>query len=293
MNVFTLLGIASLLGPQTAMAGEGHITGLSGPYIGQAVPGLTAELFAPGVVSVTGRYEFAISFAPSGAHAMFTVQTADENVMVLQTRLQDGHWTEMEPVSLASGARKDEMEAFFSPDGHTVYFAPYDEGLDVRIWQVTVNGDDWTNPHMLTGTIADAPAFYPTMASDGSLYYTNIAERRPYVASQNEDGSWDAKPVDVEFGGHAFIAPDQSFLLLDARAEDSLGKGDIYVAFPTAEGDWSKPINLGPGINSEFSESCPSLSADGKYLFFSRYDEDGGIAQIYWADAKVISNARN
>jgi hypothetical protein len=43
----------------------------------------------------------------------------------------------------------------------------------------------------------------------------------------------------------------------------------------------------------EFSESCPSLSADGKYLFFSRYDEDGGIAQIYWSDAKVISDARD
>jgi len=107
------------------------------------------------------------------------------------------------------------------------------------------------------------------------------------------DGSWSAQPVAVDFGGHTFVAPDQSFLILDARAEDSLGGGDIYVAFATDEGSWSRPVNLGAGVNSEFSESCPSLSADGKYLFFSRYDEEGGIAQIYWVDAEVISNARD
>ena len=38
----------------------------------------------------------------------------------------------------SAGARKDEMEAFFAPDGKHVYFAPYDEGLDVRIWQVEI-----------------------------------------------------------------------------------------------------------------------------------------------------------
>lgn len=274
------------------MAGEKAPARLQGPYIGQQVPGITAELFAPGLVSVTGRYEFAISFAPSGDRALFSVQTADKKVMVLHTRVLNGRWSEPEPVRLANGARKDEMEAFFSPDGRQVYFAPYDEGMDVRIWQVTPDGDNWTNPSPLTGTIAEFPAFYPTMASGGRLYYTNIVERRPYVAQRDEDGNWSTQPVAVDFGGHAFVAPDESFLLLDASTEDSLGKGDIYVAFADGNDAWTRPVNLGPGVNSEFSESCPSLSADGKYLFFSRYNEEGDIAQIYWVDAGVIANAR-
>ncbi len=292
-KTISALTAAAVFTTGITMAGEGGTAHLSGPYFGQEVPGLTAELFAPGIVSVTGRYEFAVSFAPTGERMLFSVQTGDEEVMVLHTRLHNGRWTEPTPVNLANGARKDEMEAFFSPDGQYVYFAPYDEGMDVRIWQVTIDGENWIDPVPLTGAIAEFPAFYPTMANDGSLYYTNIAERRPYVAHRAKNGDWNTQPVDVEFGGHSFMAPDQSFLLLDARAEDSLGKGDIYVAFAAGEGRWSKPVNLGPGVNSEFSESCPSLSDDGKYLFFSRYDEDGGVAQIYWADAMVISNARD
>lgn len=268
------------------------VLALTGPYLGQAVPGKTAILFAPGVVSVLGRYEFALSFSPGGDRLLFTVQTADEDVMVMHMRQVDGNWTQPVPVSLAGGAHADEMEAFFSPDGKYVYFAPYDEGMDVRIWQVTVDGDDWTDPVPLSGAIAEQAAFFPTVTADGTLYYSNIAERHPYFSRQQEDGTWSAQPVAVDFGLHTFVAPDQSFLVMDARVDDSLGRGDIYVAFATDKGGWTRPVNLGPGVNSTFSESCPSLSADGKFLFFSRYDEEGGVAQIYWVDAEVIANAR-
>ena len=39
---------------------------LRGPYFGQPLPGRTAEVFAPDVLSVTGRYEYALGFAPDG-----------------------------------------------------------------------------------------------------------------------------------------------------------------------------------------------------------------------------------
>lgn len=291
-RLLALLVHVGIIGLGSAIANEENLSDLSGPYLGQVVPGTEAQLFAPGIVSVTGRYEFALNFAPAGDRVLFTVQTADEEVMVLHTRQVNGRWSQPAPVNLANKRFKDEMEAFFSSDGRQVFFAPYNEGMDVRIWQVNIDGDDWINPLPLAGAVAEQPAFYPTVAADGTLYYTNIAERRPYFSRQGEDGSWSAQPVAVDFGGHTFVAPDQSFLVLDARAEDSLGGGDIYVAFATGKDSWSKLVNLGEGVNSKFNESCPSLSADGKYLFFSRYDEDGGIAQIYWVDAKVISKAR-
>ena len=206
--------------------------------------------------------------------------------------MTDGSWSRPEPVNLSAGARKDEMEAFFAPDGKHVYFAPYDEGLDVRIWQVEIAGDTWIDPAPLKGPIAEFPAFFPTTATSGAIYYTNIAERKPYRARRGADGSWQSEPLDLEFGGHIFVAPDESFVLVDAKADDSRGKGDIYVAFATVDGGWTKPVNLGDGVNSEYSESCPSLSDDGKYLFFSRYNEPDEVAQIYWVDSGVIENAR-
>jgi ketosteroid isomerase-like protein len=287
----TFLALTILVsGAGSVFAGETN--GRTGPYFGQKTPGLEAEIFAPGLISIEGRYEFAISFAPGGDRLLFTVQTASGTVQVLHSSLAGGTWSRPESVSLSAGARKDEMEAFFAPDGKHVYFAPYDEGLDVRIWQVEIVGEDWINPTPLTGPIAEAPAFFPTIADSGAIYYTNIGERKPYRARRDADGAWKGEPVGLAFGGHIFVAPDESFVLVDARAEDSLGEGDIYVAFATADGGWTQPVNLGDGVNSEFSESCPSLSDDGKYLFFSRYNEPDEVAQIYWVDSGVIENAR-
>ena len=115
------LVISGLIEAGIVTADEADSSVLSGPYLGQTVPGSTAELFAPGVVSVTGRYEFALSFAPAGDRVLFTVQTADEDVMVLHSRQINGHWTKPESVNLTHGARADEMEAFFSPDGSRQY----------------------------------------------------------------------------------------------------------------------------------------------------------------------------
>ena len=148
------------------------------------------------------------------------------------------------------------------------------------------------DPVPLSGPIADASAFFPTSAARGAVYYTNIKEQKPYRAHREADGQWKVEPLSIDFGGHTFVAPDESFVLVDGRADDSHGKGDIYVAFATSERRWSRPVNLGDKVNSEFSETCPSLSADGKYLFFSRYDEPDEVAQIYWVDSAVIDAAR-
>lgn len=42
------------------------------PYFGQKPPGLTAEIFAPGVISINGRYEHSISFSPDLDEIYFT-----------------------------------------------------------------------------------------------------------------------------------------------------------------------------------------------------------------------------
>ena len=125
------------------------------------------------------------------------------------------------------------------------------------------------------------------------MYYTNLAARRIYRAELDGQSVSSVEDAGLEFGLHAFIAPDESFVLVDAREADSLGESDIYVAFRESDGSWGRPLNLGPGVNSEFSETCPSLSADGKYLFFSRYNEPNEVSDIYWIDSTVIGVRRD
>ena len=112
------------------------------------------------------------------------------------------------------------------------------------------------------------------------------------VPAGNGDAS--ERPAGLAFGDHVFVAPDASFVLLDGHGADSLGQSDVYAAFadPSAASGWTAPVNLGPRVNSAGDESRPSLSPDGRYLFFSRAEKEGGRARVYWVDAAVVATAR-
>lgn len=76
--------------------------------------------------------------------------------------------------------------------------------------------------------------------------------------------------------GAQCLSPDGQFLFFTGcNRPDGLGRCDIYVSLKEGEG-WSKPINLGFPINTKGWESQPSLSADGKTLYFVS-DRRGGF----------------
>jgi Tol biopolymer transport system component len=183
------------------------------------------------------------------------------------------------------------MEAFFTPSGQSIYFAAYDEGMDVRIWAVDRDQGGWRSPRELGSPLADGPAFFPTTTAEGTVYYSNLTERRIFRAKVSGDS---VGPVeDTGFNAmHAFIAPDESFVLLDARGSGEDAKADIFVSFRQPDGTWSQLVDLGPGVNTEFSETCPSVSHDGQFIFFSRYNEVGEVSDIYWVSARLIQVAR-
>jgi Tol biopolymer transport system component len=69
--------------------------------------------------------------------------------------------------------------------------------------------------------------------------------------------------------GDAVVAPDESFIVLTGYGRpDSRGGGDLYITYNRG-GVWSQPRNLGPLVNTTAREFCPSLSPDGKYLYFT------------------------
>ena len=47
------------------------------------------------------------------------------------------------------------------------------------------------------------------------------------------------------------------------------GEGDLYVSYRTA-GAWGAPVSLGSAVNTPAYEYTPWVSADGKWLYFSR-----------------------
>jgi len=56
-------------------------------------------------------------------------------------------------------------------------------------------------------------------------------------------------------------------------------QSDIYVSLKTPQGTWGKPINLGPTINTIYTDRSPYLHSDMKTLYFSS-DGHGGLGNL-------------
>ncbi len=76
--------------------------------------------------------------------------------------------------------------------------------------------------------------------------------------------------------GAQCISPDGLYLFFTGcNRPEGLGRCDIYVCKREGKG-WSEPFNIGPPVNTSGWESQPSLSADGRTLYFVS-NRPGGI----------------
>jgi hypothetical protein len=298
---------------------------LKGPYLGQKPPGMTPEIFAPGIVS-TGYNERNIAFSPDGKELYYCLWGAPHGVFLFMKEV-NGRWTKPRVPSF-SGRYQGELS--LSPDGNSIVFSsnqPFEGSLSTEeywIWKVERGGRNWGNPKPLGSEVNSGRfAGYPSLSGAGNLYF--FSERED---GRGEDDIYISEWIDGQFSkskniGESIntnlkevdpsIAPDESYLIFCRREE---GRGwDLFISFKKADGTWSMAKNMGDQINSDASEFCPSISADGKYLFFTStrsnlpsYSElpitfeekirflrspGNGNSDIYWVDAKIIETIKS
>ncbi len=76
---------------------------LKGPYLGQKPPGMTPEVFAPGIISSPDHRELAGgTFSPDGKEYYFT-RSIDNDWVIMVSRLEPEGWTFPEPVKFSEG----------------------------------------------------------------------------------------------------------------------------------------------------------------------------------------------
>ncbi len=262
-------------------------------YFDQKPPGLIAEIFAPGIISLNERYEHSVSFSPKLDEIYFTGSKKDSSASVYYTKLKNKKWSKPEKANFTKGRKKEEMESFMNLSGDKIYFTAYDSIFgDEKIWYVDRLKDSWSEAKKLDSPINDDMVFYSNQAKNGDLYYFNISKRKTYYAPIKNGEFPNTKEINIR-GVHAFISPDGDYLVINSRNQkNEQRKSDIYVYFKKEDQTWSEPINLGEGVNSNFAETCPSITPDGKYLFFGRYEEKGGESNIYWVSTKVIQRLK-
>jgi hypothetical protein len=65
------------------------------------------------------------------------------------------------------------------------------------------------------------------------------------------------------------ISNDGQMLFFTAERKEGQGGADIYMSRKDDNGNWGKPENLGPDINTFYDEKFPFMTADNKTLFFA------------------------
>jgi ankyrin repeat protein len=272
----------------------GQNTGLHGPYFGQSPPGVAPKVFAPGIVSTAGGFEFSQTFTPDGRELYFTrrLQPDGENE-ILVCRLEHDGWTAPQVASFSVGFPSN--EPFITPDGARLFFGsnrPPSPGAapSYGIFVVERTPTGWSEPHF------HGPGMYVSTARSGNLYLTDVTNIAgggaivfQWVQGQlgpprRVSGSVNTpKPAD-----HSFVAPDESYVLFDSyfRPGGQGGEGDLWVSFRKPGGSWSEALNLGDAVNTPATNFCPAVSPDGKYIFFSTNRD------IYWVSAQVLEGLR-
>lgn len=132
--------------------------------------------------------------------------------------------------------------------------------------------------------------YFPYTTADQRYFiYTARASSRPdhdenIFISERVAGEWQepisiSKTINTHANeGAATISGDgKSLVFTSCNRPDSQGDCDLYISFRTGE-EWSKPKNMGSMVNSKAWDSQPSLSADGRTLYFSS-TRGGGVGK--------------
>ena len=162
---------------------------------------------------------------------------------------------------------------------------------DVYVSYKDFNTDQWNEPELLNLNDLNTHTATINVSPDGQrlfLYINDLSVRGVYE-SQLIGETW-GEPQ--KFGGdvnsdawetHVALSADGNTLYFVNETKGGKGKRDLYGAIRLPNGEWSKALNLGDVINTEWDEEAPFVHPDGKTLYFSSkgHNSIGGYDIFY------------
>ena len=266
-----------------------NITGLKGPYLGQKPPGNIPELFAPGIISRDGYFEHSAAiFSPDGNEVYWSGKpTGARYFEIYFMKMINGRWTE--PKIAFSHKEKNFGNPVFSSDGKKLFF-----DLEGDICFVERKSDDWIEPVKISSIInSEVSEALRSITEDGSIYFSRYNAKASNEASKHE--IYVSKRInnnylqpekldkninsDDSFEFSAYVAPDESYMIIGSTKDRRTS--NLFICYKMEKGSWSERIKLSFGAGH-----FPSVSPDGKYLFFMTHDG------IYWVNTSFIEELK-
>ncbi|MEM9362135.1 MAG: sialidase family protein [Bacteroidota bacterium] len=278
-----------ILGSHRAISQENTCT-----YFDLPTPKNTPLDFNPDVLDLKGSFKFNVELTHCD-QIYFT--TIDTNENIYFSKKKNGIWSKPKIASFSDSNHGD-ADPFLTKDGNRIYFiskrptSKTDKKLDWNIWFADKKDEAWSKPK---------PLPEPMNSEAFDEYFFSISDKGKVFFSSNRkggEGSFDiytakissknefSKPVNVgrplsteKYEFDPYIAPDESFILFSIYENND---SDIYVGLKDENGNWTEPQNLGEKINITNQDFAPSLSADGRFIFFSN---DG---KLKWVSSDIL-----
>lgn len=148
------------------------------------------------------------------------------------------------------------------------------------------------HPQPVSSTVNQLPLQYfpvltvdeQTMIFTGRQGITPQYDEDIYFSEKDQSGNW-TKPQTLSDhinsplneGTCTISADGRTLIFTSCEAQGGFGSCDLYIAKKIGD-EWTPPKNLGSSINTGAWESQPSLSADGRMLYFVS-DRKGGVGR--------------
>ena len=250
------------------------------------------EKVAPDVVSLPGRHETFPAIDPVDGSLWFSVydQNFDKQTVMRAARV-GASWSAA--VKAAFSGEFGDRAPRFSPDGKRLYFtsnrpAPGAKPGDLNIWVVERQGSEWSAPSLVPApvSVAESRDMHNVALTDGTVF---LSSYRPGGAGRadiwrvppNGEPTNLGAPINDALGQtDLYVSPDGKWMILVVtEPPNGLGGDDLLVS-EFINGTWSAPRLLPAPINSAEYEYGPSMSPDGKWLYFTSH-RTGGNADVY------------
>ncbi len=137
------------------------------------------------------------------------------------------------------------------------------------------------------GVNTELPEYLPSLTADEEtlIFVRVVGNQEDFYLSRKEGGAWlPAVPLDninhpqLSEGAQSIAANGKALVFTACDRQSGLGRCDLYLS-EMKNGQWQPARNLGSPVNTSGWESQPSLSADGKTLYFVS-DRKGGQGLI-------------
>lgn len=315
MNKTALVTCLLLLFVSCLCSGQRDLSKLTGPYLGQKLPGKSPERFGDSLLSTLYSFhKSVIVFSPDGKEAYWQARAIPEipntlgDEAIFESKYIDGHWSAplIAPFSMVN---EGDTSPFISPDGKKFYFISerHADGMSsgCNIWVMDRMGKGWSEPRLLPPRV-NAMNIMGSLSVDGeyNLYFSvwntsTTTTNLDIYRSVYMDGDYcvpeklgaEINDNDARrYTGSPFISPDGSYLIFWVFAS---GKNRLHISYRKKGGSWTKARDLSGVLGADTDCDHPYVTPDGKYLLFQfLWNEYSFPKGFGWIQASFIEELR-